>query len=99
MNQETKQAMKCGARIRQVITDIVREIEYLDLRDQPQDSALQHAQTLKAVQEIKRLLQINGLCERVYPLEPFENETLRRACTRVFGVWITHEALDGKDGP
>jgi hypothetical protein len=99
MNEETKRALRCGAQLRQVVTDIVEKMEFVDLRDQTLDIALQKTQLRKALVGIKGLLVANGLYERVYPLDPEDDEKLRDACRRIFGIWISNDVLDRKDEP
>jgi hypothetical protein len=97
MNQETKLALQCGARLRQVVTDILGLIEYVDTKQNHHDAVLQRERLRQAVDEVKKLLMDNGLFERVYPLEPFDNEQFRQACVRTFGNWITYEVLGNKE--
>lgn len=98
MNEETKRALRCGAQLRQVVTDIVEKMEFIDLREDPRDIALQRNQLRGALTDIKDLLVANGLYERVYPLDPEDGEKLRDACRRIFGVWISNDVVDRKEG-
>ena len=94
MQQETKLALRCGANLRQVVTDILEKIEYVDTAGKHYDVTMQRERLCQAVEEIKQLLVDKGLFERVYPLEPFEHETVRQACVRTFGRWIVGETID-----
>ena len=94
MNSETRAALMCGAKLREVLTDIVEAVQGV-----PTDGAVgvENPAAATAVIKIRELLRNESLYERVFPLEPFDNEGTRDACRRIFGVWIANEACD-KEG-
>jgi hypothetical protein len=97
MNRESKLALQCGAKLRQIITDIVDKIEFADVTTDAEDYApgLRRLQLESSLRAIRELLEANGLYERVYPMDPEDGEPLRNACQRIFGIWITSDVFDG----
>ena len=97
MNNETKTALRCAAKLRQVLTDVVEQLERADisLRSSPEGREIS---SMSAIDSIKTMLKTEGLYERIYPLDPQEGEPFATACRRIFGPWVTHDVLGMKGG-
>jgi len=93
MNKETKTALMCAAKLRQVLTDIVEKLEQIEFKHGA-DFEGPYVTAGAMIEEMKKLLRAESLYERVYPLDPMEGETLEQACRRVVGPWIFNEVMD-----
>ena len=91
MNEEAKKVLCCAAQLRQIITDVVEEIRYVDTSG---IDPTEGARAKQAVEKVKQLLTNESLFEQIYPLDPGDDENVRDACRRVFGTWITNDVFD-----
>lgn len=99
MNKETQLALICGARARQVLTEVVEMLA--DVSELPQmhdiNCSNDTERIIEILAQIKKKLLAEGLADRVYPLNPFDGEDLRSSCRRIFGLWITNDVFGKGD--